>query len=223
MKKILLTLMASLCILMGHAQNKFNLSGISSLTNFGIDYSLAKVYGGKETGYQYWITYADINEQFIAKPKMFDISKRLGIPVEVTSLEAVNKVNKEINPDLIITDNPDYLPTEAQISDAVKKLPILSQEEKYGIVILCLSMNKERDLGTYQFVVFNTKTRDIIEQWTNTGKGLGLNLKQYWAHSVYQALRKIKYRKGSLSAPFICSIHSKRLVRIGTALPACHE
>ena len=123
---------------------------------------------------------------------MFDISKRLVIPVEVTSLEAVNKVNKEINPDLIITENPDYLPTEAQISDAVKKLPILSQEEKYGIIILCLSMNKETDLGTYQFVVFNTKTRDIIEQWTNTGKGLGLNLKQYWAHSVYQALRKIK-------------------------------
>ena len=53
-------------------------------------------------------------------------------------------------------------------------------------------MDKETDLGTYQFVVFNTKTRDIIEQWTNTGKGLGLNLKQYWAHSVYQALRKIK-------------------------------
>ena len=190
-RKLLSFIVCTFCLVCG-AQNKFNLSGVSSLTNFGIDYSLAKVYGGKETGYQYWITYADINEQFIAKPKMFDISKRLGIPVEVTSLQAVNKVNKEINPDLIITDNPDYLPTEAQISDAVKKLPILSQEEKYGIVILCLSMNKETDLGTYQFVVFNTKTRDIIEQWTNTGKGLGLNLKQYWAHSVYQALRKIK-------------------------------
>ena len=192
MKRIVLSLIALVCITMGYAQNKFNLSEVKSLVNYGVDYTIAKVYGGKETGYQYWITYADINEQFIAKPKMFDISKRLGIPVEVTSLEAVNKVNKEINPDLIITDNPDYLPTEAQISDAVKKLPILSQEEKYGIVILCLSMNKETDLGTYQFVVFNTKTRDIIEQWTNTGKGLGLNLKQYWAHSVYQALRKIK-------------------------------
>ena len=190
-RKLLTFIVCTFCLVCG-AQNKFNLSGISSLTNFGIDYSLAKVYGGKETGYQYWITYADINEQFIAKPKMFDISKRLGIPVEVTSLEAVNKVNKEINPDLIITDNPDYLPTEAQISDAVKKLPILSQEEKYGIIILCLSMNKDTDLGTYQCVVINPKTRDIIEQWTNTGKGLGLNLKQYWAHSVYQALRKIK-------------------------------
>lgn len=185
-------MMCTFLCLAGNAQNKFNLSGISSLTNFGIDYTLAKVYGGKETGHQYWITYADINEQFIAKPKMFDIGKRLGIPIEVISLQAVNEANKAINPDQIKTDNPSYLPTEAQITEAVKKLPILSQEEKHGIVIFCLSMNKETDIGTYQFVVFNTKTRNIIEQWTNTGKGLGLNLKQYWGHSVYQALRKIK-------------------------------
>lgn len=192
MKRKLLTFIAcTLCLVCG-AQNKFNLANIDSLTNFGIDYTLAKVYGGKETGYQYWITYADINELFIAKPKMFDISKRLGIPVEVISLQAVNEANKAINPDAIRTEKPDYLPTEAQIAQAIRKLPILSQEEKYGIVILCLSMNKETDLGTYQFVVFNTKTRDIIEQWTNTGKGLGFNLKQYWGHSVYQALRKIK-------------------------------
>lgn len=190
-RKLLTFIMCTFCLVCG-AQNKFNLKDIGSLTNFGIDYTLAKVYGGKETGYQYWITYADINELFISKAKMFDISKRLGLPIEVISLQAVNEANKAINPDAIKTENPDYLPTEAQIAEAVKKLPILSQEEKYGIVILCLFMNKETDLGTYQFVVFNTKTRDIIEQWTNTGKGLGFNLKQYWGHSVYQALRKIK-------------------------------
>ena len=53
-------------------------------------------------------------------------------------------------------------------------------------------MNKEEDIGTYQFVVFNTKSRDIIEQWTQTGKALGLGLKHYWAYSVYQALKKMK-------------------------------
>jgi hypothetical protein len=84
------------------------------------------------------------------------------------------------------------LPTEGQIHEAVRNLPILSQEEKYGIVIVCLFMNKEKDLATYQFVVFNTKTREIIEQWTNTGKGLGIGLKNYWGYSVYSALKKIK-------------------------------
>ena len=192
MKRNLVALFLLVFCLLGNAQNKFNLSGITSLVNYGIDYSLAKVYGGKETGYQYWITYADINERFISKSKTFDIGKRLGIPVEVVSLQAVNEVNKKINPDEIKITDTNYMPTEAQITEAIRTLPILSQEEKYGIVMLCLFMNKEEDRATYQFVVFNTKTRAIVEQWTNSGKALGIGLKNYWSYSVHNAIKKIK-------------------------------
>ena len=192
MKRNLLTVLLFAFCLLGNAQNKFNLSGITSLVNYGIDYSLAKVFGGKESGHQYWVTYADINELFISKSKTFDIGKRLGIPVEVISLQAVNEVNKRINPDQIKTTDNNYMPTEAQIAEAVKKLPILSQEEKYGIVMICLFMNKATDQATYQFVVFNTKTREIVEQWTNTGKALGIGLKNYWSFSVHNAIKKIK-------------------------------
>ena len=192
MKKLLLTLVIGMCCLAGNAQNKFHLSEVKSIVNFGIDYSLAKVFGGKDSGYQYWITYADINEFFISKSKTFDIGKRLGIPVEVVSLQAVNEVNKKINPDQIITTDNNYMPTEAEIAEAVKKLPILSQEEKYGIVMVCLFMNKAEDRATYQFVVFNTKTREIIEQWTNSGKALGIGLKNYWSLSVLNAIKKTK-------------------------------
>lgn len=192
MKRNFLAVLALVCCLLASAQNKFNLSGVSSIVNFGIDYSLAKVYGGKDSGYQYWITYADINEFFISKSKTFDIGKRLGIPVEVVSLQAVNEVNKKINPEQILTTDANYLPTEEQIGEAIRKLPILSQEEKYGIVMICLFMNKEEDQAIYQFVVFNTKTRDIVEQWTNTGKALGIGLKNYWSYSVHNAIKKIK-------------------------------
>ena len=192
MKRNLLTVLLFAFCILGNAQNKFNLSGITSLVNYGIDYSLAKVFGGKESGHQYWVTYADINELFISKSKTLDIGKRLGIPVEVVSLQAVNDVNKQINPDHIKTTDNNYMPTEAQIAEAVKKLPILSQEEKYGIVMICLFMNKATDQATYQFVVFNTKTREIVEQWTNTGKALGIGLKNYWSFSVHNAIKKIK-------------------------------
>ena len=192
MKKSLLLIYALICCMWVNAQNKFNLTEVKSLVNYGVDYSLAKVYGGKDTGYDYWITFDEINEYFISKSKTFDIGKRLGIPVEVVSLQAVNKVNKKINPDQILTTDANYLPTETQISEAIRKLPILSQEEKYGIVMLCLFMNKEEDRATYQFVVFNTKTRKIIEQWTNTGKALGIGLKNYWSYSVHNAIKKIK-------------------------------
>ena len=192
MKKSLLLIYALVCSMWVNAQNKFNLTEVKSLVNYGVDYSLAKVYGGKDTGYDYWITFDEINEYFISKSKTFDIGKRLGIPVEVVSLQAVNEVNKKINPDQILTTDANYLPTETQISEAIRKLPILSQEEKYGIVMLCLFMNKEEDRATYQFVVFNTKTRKIIEQWTNTGRALGIGLKNYWSYSVHNAIKKIK-------------------------------
>ena len=192
MKKSLLLIYALVCCMWVNAQNKFNLTEVKSLVNYGVDYSLVKVYGGKDTGYDYWITFDEINEFFISKSKTFDIGKRLGIPVEVVSLQAVNEVNKKINPDQIKTTDVNYLPTEAQIAEAIKKLPILSQEEKYGIVMLCLFMNKEEDRATYQFVVFNTKTREIIEQWTNTGRALGIGLKNYWSYSVHNAIKKIK-------------------------------
>lgn len=192
MKKTVLFLFALLFGVMGYAQNKLSLSDVKSLTFYGIDYSLAKVYGGKDTGHQYWTTYADINELFIDKPKTFSIEKRLGIPVDVISLEAVNEVNKKINPDKIKIATSTYMPTAAQITEAVKHLPILSQEEKIGMVIVALFLNKEDNRGTYQFVIFNTKTREIIEQWTNSGKGLGIGLKNYWGVSVYNAIKKIK-------------------------------
>lgn len=192
MKRIVISLFICLFGLMGYAQNKFNLSDVSSLTFYGIDFTIAKVYGGKDTGHQYWATYADINELFIMKPKTYSIEKRLGIPVDVTSLEAVNTANKKINPDQIKTTDAAYMPTEDQIRQAVETLPILSREEKIGLVIVALFLNKEDDRGTYQFVIFNTKTREIIEQWTNSGKGLGIGLKNYWGYSVYNAIKKIK-------------------------------
>ena len=192
MKRIVISLLICLFGLMGYAQNKFNLSDVSSLTFYGIDFTFAKVYGGKDTGYQYWATYADINELFIMKPKTYSIEKRLGIPVDVTSLEAVNTANKKINRDQIKTTDAAYMRTEDQMRQAVETLPILSREEKIGLVIVALFLNKEDNRGTYQFVIFNTKTREIIEQWTNSGKGLGIGLKNYWGYSVYNAIKKIK-------------------------------
>ena len=38
--------------IVGQAQNKFNLSEVKSVVNFGVDNSSVKVHGGKDSGYQ---------------------------------------------------------------------------------------------------------------------------------------------------------------------------
>lgn len=78
---------------------------------------------------QFKYTFDDINKLFITEPKKYDIGKRLGVNVEVTSLEAVNDANKTINPDEIMTTNSGYTLDEKQIEEVIKTLPILSQEE----------------------------------------------------------------------------------------------
>lgn len=89
-------------------QNKDALKDISSVTFYGIDFTRAKVYGAKEGPMQFKYTFDDINKLFITEPKKYDIGKRLGVNVEVTSLEAVNDANKTINPDEIMTTNSGY-------------------------------------------------------------------------------------------------------------------
>ena len=69
-------------------QNKDALKDISSVTFYGIDFTRAKVYGAKEGPMQFKYTFDDINKLFITEPKKYDIGKRLGVNVEVTSLES---------------------------------------------------------------------------------------------------------------------------------------
>ena len=118
-------------------QNKDALKDISSVTFYGIDFTRAKVYGAKEGPMQFKYTFDDINKLFITEPKKYDIGKRLGVNVEVTSLEAVNDANKTINPDEIMTTNSGYTLDEKQIEEVIKTLPILSQEEKNRIDYDC--------------------------------------------------------------------------------------
>ena len=152
-------------------QNKDALKDISSVTFYGIDFTRAKVYGAKEGPMQFKYTFDDINKLFITEPKKYDIGKRLGVNVEVTSLEAVND--------------------EKQIEEVIKTLPILSQEEKTGLIMIAMLLNKADARATYQIVFFNTKTREILYSAPTNGKARGFGLRNYWAGSVHSAMKKL--------------------------------
>mgnify|MGYP001025923043 FL=1 len=172
-------------------QNKDALKDISSVTFYGIDFTRAKVYGAKKGPMQFKYTFDDINKLFITEPKKYDIGKRLGVNVEVTSLEAVNDANKTINPDEIMTTNSGYTLDEKQIEEVIKTLPILSQEEKTGLIMIAMLLNKADARATYQIVFFNTKTREILYSAPTNGKARGFGLRNYWAGSVHSAMKKL--------------------------------
>ena len=84
--------------------------------------------------------------------------------------------------------------SRARSKDAAKFLKELVKKAPYKILSIQVDGGSEfmkefeeacEDLGI-------AKTREIIEQWTNSGKGLGIGLKNYWGMSVYNAIKKIK-------------------------------
>lgn len=189
MKKILFFLfLASSMFAFG--QNSTALNEINTIRFYGVDYSLARVYGAAESPTQFRNVFAEINELFITQPKKFDVSKFTGKQVEAVSLVAVNQVNNKINLHDLETTNSAYTLDATQITQAIQKLPV-AKEPGTGVVLVAKLLSKADNNGSYQLVYFNIATKEIIDSFPINGKAAGFGLRNFWAGSVYKALKKI--------------------------------
>lgn len=188
MKRLLL-LFFLVSTLFAYGQSIDALKEVSNIKFYGVDYSQAKVYGASETPQQFKTAFNNINTLFIAEPKKYDVGKMLNQNISEVSLEAVDQVNKDINPDELMTTNKAYTLNDQQIAHAISMLPI-SKEPGVGMVIIAKMLDKVNNIGTYQFVFFDTATKAVITSWPTNGKAGGFGLRNFWAGSVYKALKK---------------------------------
>ncbi len=165
---------------------------ISSITFYGIDYSLVRVYGASESPTQFRYTFGEINNLFITEPKKYDIGKYTGKKLNEISLDAVNEVNQKLNLHDLVTTTPDYTLDATQITQAVRQLPIKKGAEGTGAVIVAQLLNKADNRGTYELVYFDVATREIIDGITMSGKAGGFGLRNFWAGSIYKALKNLR-------------------------------
>lgn len=131
-----------------------------------------------------------INLLFITEAKKYNLEKFLGISVTEISLDAVNEVNNKTKPDDLRTTNQNYTLDDQQIAHAVQALPI-EKEPGVGMVIIAKLLNKAANNGSYQIVFFNTDTKEIIESTPANGKARGFGLRNFWAGSIYQVLKRL--------------------------------
>ena len=188
MRKIILSLFL-IANLACFAQSK-SASDVTSIKFYGIDYSMAKVYGAAETPGEFKVAFDGINLLFITEAKKYNLEKFLGISVTEISLDAVNEVNNKIKPDDLRTTNQSYTRDDQQIAHAVQALPI-EKEPGVGMVIIAKLLNKAANNGSYQIVFFNTDTKEIIESTPANGKAKGFGLRNFWAGSIYQVLKRL--------------------------------
>ena len=165
---------------------------ITSITFYGVDYSLVRVYGASESPTQFRTAFAAINDLFITEPKKYDISKFTGKKLNEISLDAVSEVNHKINLHDLVTTTPDYTLDATQITQAVRRLPIKKGAEGTGAVVVAQLLNKADNRGTYELVYFDVATREIIDGITLSGKAGGFGLRNFWAGSLYKALKDLR-------------------------------
>ena len=189
MKKLILFLFLSTSLFC-FGQGKSALKDIQSIKFYGVDYSQVKVFGADESPAQFKDAFRRINELFITEAKKYNVGKQLKKEVTEISLDAVNQVNENINVAELMTTKREYSLSKEQIKAAIKALPI-QKTPGVGMVFIAQFLDKSNARGTYEVVFFNTETKEIIEEWITDGKARGFGLRNYWAGSIYSALKKL--------------------------------
>ena len=145
-----------------NAQDKANLKDIEELTFFGVDFSMAKVYGADETTGQFKDAFYGINTLFQREPKKYDLDKAFDAKVTLD------------------------LTTAQDLIEQIQKADFVAQNAGYELT------NEEKGQATYNVVVFDIVTKDIVFNKQFTEKARGFGLRNFWAYSVYKTLNKIK-------------------------------
>lgn len=189
MKKLITFLLLATSIIC-FGQDKNPLENVSSINFYGIDYSAAKVFGAAETPKQFIHVFGEINQLFITESKKYDVSKKLKIKVNQISLKAVNQVNDNIDPEELMTTDTSYTLSDKDIQRVLNALPV-QKEPGIGMVIIAKLLNKADAYGSYQVVFFDIETREIVKDYAIGGKARGFGLRNYWAGSIYSAIKNL--------------------------------
>ncbi|MCD8267367.1 MAG: hypothetical protein LUD46_02130 [Parabacteroides sp.] len=195
MKKMMVFMFLLLAVFVNAQDNKSS-KGIEELTFFGVDFSQAKVLGADETLSQFKEAFTGINNLFLREPKKYDTAKAFNAKVK-TDLEPSLSLIDGITKDGLFTLEDNYSLSEQQIAGQLAKLNT-GDTKGYGAVIIAGLLDKGKNRGTLNVVVFDITTKEIILNRQFTERARGFGLRNFWAYPVYKTLGKVKKIKITL-------------------------
>lgn len=173
-----------------NAQDKTSLKDIDKLTFFGVDFSMAKVYGADETAEQFKDAFYGINTLFQREPKKYDTAKAFDAVV-TTDLETSRNLIEQIKKADLFASDDSYELTDEEIAEHIRQFNT-GNANGYGAVFIAGLLNKGKTQATYNVIVFDIASKDIILNRQFTERARGFGLRNYWAYSVYKTLNKVK-------------------------------
>ncbi|MCD7936524.1 MAG: hypothetical protein LUG98_06660 [Tannerellaceae bacterium] len=187
MKKLVL-LICLVCTTLLQAQEKADYKTVESVTFFGVDYSLVKLYGAREEPYQYKLLFREINNLFRTDPKTYNLPKFFAKKEVALKLDNTNEVNNIINPNDLKIFNKEYKVSDEQIKEHIRNFHT-GDTSGYGIVMLATILDQSKSRGHYTIVIFDIESRDILRSKSIEAKATGNSFINYWASSVLNALK----------------------------------
>ena len=93
----------------------------------------------------------------------------------------------------MMTGDSQFLLTLSDIENEVKTLcSEVKEREGYGAVLIANILNKATNRATYDVVIFDITTGQVLCDQKVTRPAQGFGLRNFWAHSVHGALGSIK-------------------------------
>ncbi len=186
MKKSLLTIIFGLACC-------FSVLASEPLTFYGVDFSLAKVYGADESRDAFGKAFSDINQLFISQESKYDVACLTG--EEVTS-KRISVACKSTKHHFMVADSiavffledPEY-DCRAEI-DALLKSYELPTAGRSGMVMIANLLNKAHGEADFYVVIFDTQSREMTSCYHVWGHAGGFGLRNYWANAVRLALKQ---------------------------------
>ena len=151
---------------------------------YGVDYSCVSVIGANEQPAEFIKAFEAINRLFLSEPKKYDVAGFTGIDILSTSVEQANEALGGLAAE-------QFMPRSTKADIAAQLLARYNNGSgNKGLVLIATTLDKGNGIGYYTAVLFDPATQEVLLQMDMAGKPGGFGLRNYWAGSVYNALKK---------------------------------
>ena len=145
---------------------------------YGVDYSCVSVVGANEQPGEFIKAF---------EPIKYDVAGFTGIDILSTNVEQANEALGGLAAE-------QFTPRSTKADIAAQLPGILARYDNgsgnKGLVLIATTLDKGNGIGYYTAVLFDPATQEVILQMDMAGKPGGFGLRNYWAGSVYNALKK---------------------------------
>ena len=163
------------------------------VTWMGLDFTDAKLFTSagftdpeaiKDTYLKSW------NDIIIQESSKFDVARFFGIETLSYDLSVVKERNILIAVDNLVVDISPKNFDEQNVKSIILQYP---KNEGVGLVLIVESFSKPNSTGTFWATFFDKSTLEILSIKKIQGKAKGFGIRNYWANSIYRAMKSYQY------------------------------